>query len=830
MVIIMKKKWLITDENIDFEVPGVDPLIQKILAKRGISGEKEIKGFLYGRLEDLYDPFLMADLDKAVKRIITAVEKKEKVIIYGDYDVDGITSTTLLYTYFKQVLGMESDYYIPDRLKEGYGLNSETVEELAGKGYDLLITVDCGISAIQEVDLACSLGLDIIITDHHQPGDNLPDALAVVDPHRIDDNYPFKFLAGVGVAFKLCQGIEKEVNGQGLSSHLKELLDLVTLGSIADIVPLRGENRIIVREGLKIISETNNPGLKVLIDKVGLADKELNAGQIGYILAPPLNAAGRMKDSRLGVRLLTTDSRQEAVDLAGRLVSLNKDRQAEEERIYLEAREMVDEIDLDQSTGIVLASSNWHHGVIGIVASRLVEKYYRPTILIAVEEGRGKGSCRSISSLNIFQALKTCSDDLTGFGGHAMAAGLEIDADRIDDFRKSFNNFLADSLSGEDLIPRLYLDSILDTEDIDLELYRKLEILQPFGVGNPKPKFCINNIRLNRSYSVGRDGKHLKFNLKNGPGGIGFGFGQSKGNLDQKDLDLAFTLSLNEWNGTREVQIRLEDYNIRNNIEYFPITFKFKDWFILDKRGCGNHYRYLEKIFSNHNRTAVYINNFSQCENFRDNSGLDGIFINNNRGELDKFLSRENGILLFTNTSFPERINIDDLVFSSLPFSIREMTKILDIFTESRTNIHLLFGEKEVETNKRIIKGSFPDDEFLRRFYLYLSALPQKKLLYSDIKEVVAEVVNFSYDRRLIDNSLNIFAEIGLLDKDDERFRLLAPPDQKLDLSDSISYNNTIDIVEDFKDFVDLITTDNLSQLFLKLKEGGDINGIKKNN
>ena len=444
----MKNKWYIKRDKSIGKIDGLSPLLLQLLSNRGLTEEKSIKSFLYGGINDLEEPFLLKDMDRAVERIDRAVKNGERIIVYGDYDVDGITATALLYRYFKEVYNYQIDYYIPRRKEEGYGLNQAAVEEFIKKDYDLLLTVDCGISAHEEVKYSMSHGLDVIITDHHQAGQEIPPALAVIDPHRGDDEYPFKSLAGVGVAFKLCQALEYNKNQRYISDLLLNLLDLVALGTVADIVPLNGENRIIVREGLQVLERTGNIGLQKLIQITGLAGRQLNTGNLAFIIAPHLNAAGRMDSAGKCVELLITEDEVLAEVIALELRVANRERQELEEKILQEALEKVAaEINLEEEKAIVLAAEGWHPGVIGIVASRLVESYYRPVILIAIDEdGRGKASCRSIRNLNLYEALQRCSNYLETFGGHEMAAGLTIKVESIEGFRKEFNRFLDEKL------------------------------------------------------------------------------------------------------------------------------------------------------------------------------------------------------------------------------------------------------------------------------------------------------------------------------------------------------------------------------------------------
>ncbi len=697
----MQKKWYIEENNykIDNDGDKYSCLIDKILYKRGIVEKEQRQKFLNPSLDDLYDPFLLKGMDQAVNRILKAVKNKEKIIIYGDYDVDGITATAILYRFFKNVFDLKVDYYLPDRIKEGYGLNKEAVTDIINKNYDLLITVDCGITAIEQVKLAQSENLDVIISDHHQPADQLPPALAVIDPHRKDSKYPFNKLSGAGLAFKLCQALEQKENIDEKQSFLEDLLDITTVGSVADIVPLKDENRIIVKKGLQLIKNSKTTGLAVLINKLGL-EKDITAGHIGYIIAPPLNAAGRIEDAETGLKLLITESTEEAEVLADKLIKTNKKRQLKEQKTFEEALEMIKEIDLTKTRSIILASENWHPGVIGIVASRIVERYYRPVILIALNKGTGKASCRSIEGLNIYEALKKCSDYLVNFGGHSQAAGLTVLEDNIKKFKKEFNKVIDKILTDDDLIPTHSIDSILDLEMINRELYDYINKLEPFGVGNPAPVFLLNNVKVKKIYPVGKKKKHLKIKLDKGIDGIGFNMGSLADIINQEArVDITFKLSINEWQGRISIQIQLYDIKPRKNNGYYPVCFKYKDIIICDKRGCQDHSLYLKKINKSHKKIVVFENNKRKREKLLSN-------INNSYSEenIKKFKEKKQSILIYSGNKIPVIPEIDELIFMSLPFSLLQMVAIINSFKFSQFKFHFVFGKKEYQVNKKLIK------------------------------------------------------------------------------------------------------------------------------
>ena len=546
---------------------GVSEVTAGLLLHRGIDEVKSAQVFLQPEKQEFYDPFLMKDMDKAVERIKMAIEQKEKIVVYGDYDVDGITATTLLKRNLTR-LGADVEYYIPDRQKEGYGFNSDALQRLADAGTDLLVSVDCGISAVQEA-AGIQGKLDLVITDHHLPGDRLPEALAVVNPHREDCAYPDKNLSGVGVAFKLCQALWKSMNAQDFTDDL----EIVALGTIADIVPLLGENRKIVRLGLERMQHTSLPGLQALLEVAKLQDKELNAGHVGFVIAPRLNAAGRMDSAAKGTELLITTDRDRAHELALQLDEENQQRQEVEREILAAAEKQLQSMDLVKNHVIVLAGENWHPGVIGIVASRIVDKYYRPTIIISTKDGIGKGSCRSIAGFHMYEALDSCSSLLLGFGGHAQAAGLSIELSKLEEFQAALNAFAEDHLQEEDYTPVVDIEFELAPDQVSLELIEEMAALEPYGMGNPKPRFGCRNLRGSYAQAIGREGQHLRFKLEARQKSItalAWNKGTYAGLVNQEALDLVYVPEINVWNGRTSIQCMVEDFSPARQECCFP--------------------------------------------------------------------------------------------------------------------------------------------------------------------------------------------------------------------------------------------------------------------
>lgn len=570
----MEKTWLIktTDPHLKKSLCAQissNPLIAHLLINRGLSNKEEVDNFFDCPLSTLYDPFLLKDMDKAVKGITQAIEKKEKIMVYGDYDLDGLSAMAILILTLKE-LGANVIHYIPNRLEEGYGLNHQAVLKAHHLGVKLLITVDCGISSKKEVEALTNFGIDTVITDHHQPQEELmPKCRAVINPRQKGCSYPYKHLSGVGIAYKLALALLGKERKYFLDNHL----DLVALGTIADVVPMSGENRILTKHGLLRLKKTKKPGLRALIEVSGLggktclpAGREITCSYVGYILAPRLNASGRMGSAEKSLRLLLTENEQEASDLARYLNQENKNRQREEAKILKEALIKIEkEVNFKDDYAIVLWDKNWHAGVLGIVASRLVEQFYRPVILISSKEKLGKGSGRSIDNFHIFEALKKCRKYLTGFGGHAGAAGLTLSENNLIKFKESFQKVAKETIKAADLIPSLQIEDEIPLNLLNFNLIEEIEKLNPFGPENPRPVFCSRKISIkNHPRAIGENG--LKFWVTDGKitcEAVGFKFsGFFGGNIKETTLDLAYTPSVNNWQNNQTIQLNLEDLKI----------------------------------------------------------------------------------------------------------------------------------------------------------------------------------------------------------------------------------------------------------------------------
>lgn len=541
---------------------GVSPLLGQLLINRGITDPEKASAFLAPRIDQLSDPFLFKEMGQAVDRLEKAIKDQEQVLVYGDYDVDGITSVALFIRVLGKLLPGKMLYYIPKRLEEGYGLHLSSLERAVGRGVKLVITVDCGITAVEESRYLKNNGIDLIITDHHEPQTDLPEACAIIDPKVPGSGYPFSQLAGVGVAFKLLQALASRI--PDLKERLFKNLDLVAFGTVADIVPLLEENRIIVKYGLEQIHKRENIGMEALIQTAGLGGREINAGHIGYLLAPRINAAGRMGNPSIGVKLFLTNDPVQALDLAKELEKENQRRQMIENEVLQEAQLQIEaEPEFVQEHALVLAGEGWHPGVIGIVASKLVEIYHKPVILIGFEGDEGRGSGRSIAGFNLFEAIEACGQYLVRYGGHEFAAGLTVARDQFLNFKRAFLNIAKAGLNQEDLLPWLKIESMVDLTGVDLELVRELNKLAPCGPANPTPILGCKALQLVECRNVGENGKHLKLKVSSANvirEGIGFNLGSLNQELaSTKEVDLAFALEENNWNGSAQVQLNLKD-------------------------------------------------------------------------------------------------------------------------------------------------------------------------------------------------------------------------------------------------------------------------------
>lgn len=604
-----RKKWVVSGCDKDVaaslaEACDIEPFTAFLLCSRGMTNEFEIESFLYDT--DLCDPFSLPDMDLAVQRVCDAIENGEKITIFGDFDADGVTSTALVYLYLTSK-GAVVDYYIPDRATEGYGMNVNAVDVLKGRGTQLIITVDNGISAVEEICYAKSLGIDVVVTDHHKVGDALPEAVAVVDPHREDCDCDFTEWAGVGVAFKFISAIEGD-DGEYL---LEKYGDIIALGTVADIVPLKGENRIIVKRGIEIVNYglqngDLRPGLKAL-SEVSAVGTAIDSGGLAFRLAPKINAAGRMYTAEKALQLLISNDEAESMVLAEEIVKANSERQSTEAKITESAIEYIESNPcIKYSRILVVDGEDWHQGVIGIVASRLVEKYGKPCIVISKSEAGAKGSGRSLDGFDLYDALAECSDVLRQFGGHTLAAGLSLDNDRIDEFRKRINDYAATRATP---VPVLKIDCKLNPLYLDLSIISSLSLLEPFGAENPQPVFGLFNMRFESAHSAG-NGKYMILEFSRNMQTIkAIWFSPKLNNFDFKigdKVDVAVKIGSSEYQGKERLSIQIKDIRFSdcdedalisavNDYEEFcrseEVSRELKEKINIDRDFCGSVYR-----------------------------------------------------------------------------------------------------------------------------------------------------------------------------------------------------------------------------------------------
>ncbi|AOM82485.1 single-stranded-DNA-specific exonuclease RecJ [Salisediminibacterium beveridgei] len=573
-------KWLIPEWSEDqvkelAELTGLSHIAARFFVRRGITAKEDVMSFLHMDHRSLHDPFLLKGMEKTVERIIRAIADKEKILIFGDYDADGVTSTSMMYLTLKELDAVVS-YYIPNRFTEGYGPNESAFRQAKDEGVALIITVDTGISGVHEALVAKELGVDLIITDHHEPPPALPDAFSVINPKQPGCSYPNPNLAGAGVAFKVIHALTGDV-----PDHL---LDLVAIGTIADLVPLTGENRFLAKAGIEAIRHDCRPGVKALLNKAGADISELNEETIGFLIGPRLNAAGRLDSADPAAALLITADFSEAEELALFVDDLNRERQAIVKEISEEAIAQVEEQDIPPV--LIVGKSGWNPGVIGIVASRLVETYYRPVIVLSFDEEKGvaKGSARSIEGFDMFKSLSTCRDILPHFGGHPMAAGLTMNLQDVDDLRGRLSELALETMSEDDWIRKLHVDLPVAIHEVTLEAIEDLQSMAPYGIGNPAPKVMLDEVQISAMRQIGATGDHLKFTLRDDASdreldAIAFRKGELANAISMMSrLSVVGKLSINEWNGNRKPQFMVEDLRV-------------SDWQLFDYRGNKKLFR-----------------------------------------------------------------------------------------------------------------------------------------------------------------------------------------------------------------------------------------------
>lgn len=705
---------------------GISPLVTGILLERGMQDVAAMRNFLYGSSEPFHDPFLLKDMQRTVARVEMALAADEQITVYGDYDVDGITASSLLYIYLKQ-RAAKVNTYIPKRKSEGYGLNDEALRTIAESGTTLVITVDCGISGLHEVENAPK-ELDIIITDHHTVPDILPPAYAIVNAKQSDCSYPFKELSGVGVAFKLCQALEQRTPGE--APKWQQLTELAALGTVADIVPLLGENRELVRRGLAAMANTELVGLKALIKVSGCSQTDITAENIGFGLAPRLNAVGRLEHAQLAVELLVTDDAAKAERIAAELNSENSLRQEISRKIMEEAEaQLAQEQHID--TAIVLASEGWHQGVIGIAASRLVEKYHLPTILFSINDGVAKGSCRSIPALNLYEAIAAESDLLTQFGGHHQAAGLTLPAELVPEFKRCFCAYVSAHLQPEDYLPHQVVDCVVGgSGEITQQDLQQLALLEPCGCANQPPVFAFCNALMHNQRSMGKDHNHLQFLLDKGD----FSYRGLMWNnadllpylFDNMIADVAFQPKLNEWNN--ETSVQLHAVSIRQQLTLGDL-----------RQSSDDKWRLLQGIARVHNNILAYAAALPA-------KSVQGI---------DAFITFAGYADCLTQPN-PQIKAAEEIVLVDLPpVPLRDLLHCL--CTQGAKHVTLLFNQHDFMQEYKRLQLTHPDREGMTLAYkLVMNALKEET-------DVDAEKFLSANHEQISEEAVKIMEQLGFI-------------------------------------------------------------------
>ena len=739
----------------------ISPFLAQILVNRGITAVEEAEKFLEPDISYLYSPHSMKDMDAAANKILEYIEKGGKIAVFGDYDVDGITATAIMYSLLSS-LGGNVTYYLPERLTEGYGLSRGAVDFLRNQDVSLIVTVDCGISAVEEVSYARSLGVDVIITDHHQQGNELPHASAVVNPHREDCSYPFPDLCGAGIAFKVGQALLHYAGNKGLTGYpgdsdkdmpsAWDYLDLTALGTVADVVPLKEENRVFVAQGLQQMKKGLRPGLEGLCVVSGLDVENLDAEKLAFVLAPRLNAAGRLGNAETSFNLLLERDREAALKLAEELQRENNRRQSLEAQIFNEAFDMAQR---QQEKGegenfLLLASENWHHGVLGIVASRMMERFNIPVMLIALEEGIGKGSGRSLQGFDIYQALHTCSSLLISFGGHEFAAGLTTEEGNIPLLREKLELLAKEFFQERGYSESdFYVDAVLEPGDISPGLVQELEKLQPFGYGNPRPLFYSENWLLENEKEVGQGGRHLKFVLRKAQQAVEAISFNGRDTLPKlrplREVDPLFTLSMSRWKGREQLQMEV-------NYFYYSDEYKESSISLIDRRELekeASKISYLKEILRREGEILVFVNTRREIDRLkRLFSGWEGLLFSH-QGDVP---------------SLAGNANCHHLILYDLPIRKDSLLKLLrnlvNISDEGELKIHLLYGYGDYQANLTLLLATVPLPASVEQIYYSLKELfPKGRMFFPDVINTLPELLTFPVTNTLIKKCLTILQE-----------------------------------------------------------------------
>ena len=816
---------------------GISQLLAQLLINRGIETEDAAHAYLYPTLDQLHSPFLLHGMEKVVERIRLAMKRGEQIWIFGDYDVDGTTATALLISAFRH-LDFPVKPYIPNRFEEGYGLNKEAIQKLKEDGCDLLITVDCGITSIEEVEFANTLGMDVIITDHHQPPPgSLPPAVGVITPKMPESEYPFDGLAGVGLAFKLAHGL---MGGGDLDPFLLSQLDLVALGTVVDIAPLVGENRVLTSLGLAEINKRERPGIRALCDVANHgAGKQIVGQTLGFILGPRINAAGRMETAGKVVELLSGESYDEIIPIAKELDDYNQQRREVENKIREQATATIEKDgDHKKKKGLVVAHEDWHRGVVGIVASRILERYYRPVFILAIDGDEAHGSGRCIDGMNLADSLNACSELLVKHGGHQAAAGLTIRTENIDEFAARFDQYACEHLSDEDLKPKLKLDLEVPSSYLTLQALEELQLLEPFGEDNSAPHLALRNLRLQRPPTVmGKEKNHLKlFVTDGGPAleAVGWNMADHFIALKNKNirLDLAFEPEINEWHDSRRVQLKIADLHLhtleRSTVgRMFPTEEEEGPVKIVDHRILDNKQDYLSKLLAQEQPTLLYV---------RDEKAMDQLFgmlgptekIGRCEAEMSEAqktqitdrLAHGELLAIVSNCTLAQLPHITHMVFCHpTPEHLTFFNRCQSAFKHPETTyIHLIYHSNDIEWMRKCTSWEYPDDQILRKLYKCLQTLSQDSRDRLTLEVITEGVRTDSIPEIAVKNGLSILEELQLLKQypnfSKQEFHLLPPPSTKRQLHESETYLNGEQIKQTSQWFSEFQLRQNVKQIW----------------
>ncbi len=839
------KIWQYQKPDIDISLTlaaelGIPRLMARLLVNRGIKSVTDANSYLYPTYDDLHSPYKMADMDKAVERIRQAINKGEKICIYGDYDADGTTATALLVNAFRH-LDYPVEYYIPHRYDEGYGLNKDAINEVKQSECALMITVDCGITSINEVKFANELGIDVILTDHHQPPENdPPPAYAILSPKVAGNEYPFTELAGVGLAFKLAQGLIED------ETYLTSLLDLVVLGTVVDLAPLTGENRTLSRLGLAEINKKRRIGIQKLCEVAGHNGKPIAGHTLSYVLGPRLNAAGRMDTAKTVVELLTTESVDIATQLAGNLDTYNQNRKDVENKIQEKATELLyKEENLEESKGLVVASNSWGEhaqGVVGIVASRLKEHFYRPIFVLTINGDEATGSGRCIDGMNLADSLNSCSNLLIKHGGHKAAAGVTLKTENIPKFKNAFNKYACEHLTEMDLIPKLDLDFETNLTSLTLRTVEQFEILEPFGLANPSPRFISNGINLQKPATpLGKDQQHISMSVSDGTTElrtIGWRKAQHITTLKRPNLslDIAFSPETNEYMGRSSVQLILEEFRVHErtpDLALFPPGDTPSLGRIVDCRN-QNKKDVLLGLLNNNKSCIIYVQNELKMDQLLTSvipnkaSFLSKHYETTTEAEEIELLENvKNGKYIgivssgiFSPDILTTNPILEHIVFchlSVLPEDLIARCKPTSN-TLNTTLIHLLYNsESDVTLLNECIHKMYPDRNSLAELYSKLKEVVTPD--FTNIERFVKS--NEGYSGCDIEIGLTIFEEIALIERKtfngEQHIKLL--PNRKRDLNKSKTYLKCEWLKQDSQEFLKFQINGNTKQIWERVKD-----------